>query len=397
MGKIVFTPELRGTEPQERLYKTFFDTKFMPAVSPGGGWLGKAVSFSEDGIRWVPYEGNPVIVGAVGDVNTVCRNPEEVLDRFALTPVSQWLKKYEETFNFFHSFLPRYLAHIKMNVRIGHFDRRCVGMSYSENFTDWSHPQLILAPDELDDELAHKRIAAARALLKWDHPDDRHAHFYGMDVLPYAGMYLGFLMVFDSAMEMERVGRSNQSGVMHIQLVTSRDLIHWERAGDRQPFIPLGSLDDIDCGMIAGTHAVVSGDTLRLYYNALNFPHGDPTRKDGRPAASGVCLATSRLDGFASIGAGAYEGSLITKELSFTGQELAINADASGGSVRVEILREGRAQTGFSAADCDAFGGDDVRHVVSWKGDRNIGDLSGKPVRLRFTLQSARVYSFQLV
>ena len=76
VSRVVYAPDLQGIEPPERLYKTFFDTKFMPDKEPGGGWRGKAVSFSADGLHWVPYDGNPVLVGALGDVNTVCKNPE---------------------------------------------------------------------------------------------------------------------------------------------------------------------------------------------------------------------------------------------------------------------------------------------------------------------------------
>ena len=395
--KVIYSPEMRGKEPPERLYKSFFDTKFLPEKKPGGGWLGKAVSFSKDGFHWVPYEGNPVLVGAVGDVNTVCRNPEDVLHRFALNPVPKWMKEYEKTLKFFHSFLFRYLAFVKLSVRIGRFDRRSVGISYSEDFTNWAYPHLILAPDERDDEMADDRIEAARGLLEFEHPDDHHTHFYGMDVFPYAGIYLGFLFVFDAAMEMDRVGKGNQSGPMHIQLVSSRDLYHWRRLGDRQPFIPNGELDEIDCGMICGVNAVVSGDTIKYFYNGNNASHGGLTRKDHGPVRTGACIAESRLDGFTSIDAGDGGGALLTKELSFSGKELVINAAATDGTVEVELLKDGRPAEGFSSADCDAFHGDEIRHTVSWKGKTDVVPFSGKPVRLRFSLKNAKLFAFQFV
>ncbi|MAE64643.1 MAG: hypothetical protein CMJ18_10285 [Phycisphaeraceae bacterium] len=398
VGRIVYTPEMRGTEPPERLYKTFYDAKYIPDKDPGGGWRGKIVSFSEDGLRWVPHDGgNPVIVGALGDVNSVVRIPENVLHRFALDPMPEWLKKYEKGYKFYHSFLPRYLALVKLNVRIGHFDRRAVGITYSENFTEWSYPQLVLAPDERDDELAYEQIEASLDLLKWDDPKQRHSHFYGMDVFPYAGMYLGFLNIFDSSMEMEQVGGSNQAGIMYIQLVASRDLVHWNRVGDRKPFIAMGGLDDIDCGMIAGAHAVVAGDTIRYYYSAISGPHGGRDRKDGKPVSCGVCLATSRLDGFASVGADGQGGHLTTKAFTFEGNALTLNADASCGSVGVEILRDDGPVKGFSRTDCRALSTDDVSHTVSWNRNTDVGSLSGTTVRLRFHLENAKLYSFQFM
>lgn len=53
---------------------------------------------------------------------------------------------------------------------------------------------------------------------------------------------------------------------------------------------------------------------------------------------------------------------------------------------------------GYSLADCPEIFCDDVRHVVRWKkqgGD--VRPLAGKPVRLRFALKDADLYSFQFV
>jgi hypothetical protein len=52
-------------------------------------------------------------------------------------------------------------------------------------------------------------------------------------------------------------------------------------------------------------------------------------------------------------------------------------------------------RTGYSAADCDAFSGDAVRHVVTWKGQSDLSAFTGKPIRLRFHLKNAAIYSFQ--
>jgi hypothetical protein len=44
---------------------------------------------------------------------------------------------------------------------------------------------------------------------------------------------------------------------------------------------------------------------------------------------------------------------------------------------------------------CDAFSGDDVTHVVTWQGRRDLDALRGRPVRLKFVLRAARLYAFQ--
>ena len=51
-------------------------------------------------------------------------------------------------------------------------------------------------------------------------------------------------------------------------------------------------------------------------------------------------LATLRLDGFASINAGAEEGRLLTRPLGFTGRHLHVNAVvAPDGELRVGFVK----------------------------------------------------------
>ena len=51
---------------------------------------------------------------------------------------------------------------------------------------------------------------------------------------------------------------------------------------------------------------------------------------------------------------------------------------------------------GYAREDCDAFQGDAIRHAVTWKGTGdNVGRLAGKPVKLRFHLKQAKLFSFR--
>ena len=73
-------------------------------------------------------------------------------------------------------------------------------------------------------------------------------------------------------------------------------------------------------------------------------------------------------------------------------------ATSAGGSVRVEIQDEaGQPVPGFTLADSPVLFGNTVRHVVAWKGGADVGALAGKPVRLRFELKDADLYSMQFV
>ena len=106
---------------------------------------------------------------------------------------------------------------------------------------------------------------------------------------------------------------------------------------------------------------------------------------------------TYRTDGFVSVQASARGGELTTKPLRFQGDHLVINFRTSArGSVRIEIQDEqGKAIEHFGLADCAEMRGDDIEHIVGWKDGCDLGDLSGRPVRLRFAVQDGDVYSFQ--
>ena len=90
-------------------------------------------------------------------------------------------------------------------------------------------------------------------------------------------------------------------------------------------------------------------------------------------------------------------GEVLTKPLTFTGKELLINfATSAAGSVLAEIQDEmGRPLDGFSLADAVEIYGDSIEREVSWKGGTDVGALVGKPVRLRFVLKDADLFSFR--
>lgn len=113
--------------------------------------------------------------------------------------------------------------------------------------------------------------------------------------------------------------------------------------------------------------------------------------------ATSVRRYTIRLDGFVSASAPFEGGELVTKPLTFEGSQLAINfATSAAGGVRVEIQNAaGEPIPGFGLDDCDEQFGDAVDRVISWKSDADVGQLAGTPVRLRFTMKDADLYSFQ--
>jgi hypothetical protein len=82
---------------------------------------------------------------------------------------------------------------------------------------------------------------------------------------------------------------------------------------------------------------------------------------------------TLRLDGFASV-----------------------NATSSAGFLRVEIQDAGGAPLPeFTLARCDEIFGDRIERTVTWQGQGNLSRLAGQPVRLRFFMKDADLYSLR--
>ena len=108
---------------------------------------------------------------------------------------------------------------------------------------------------------------------------------------------------------------------------------------------------------------------------------------------------TIRLDGFVSVQAPFRGGEVITKPLVFDGNRLQINYSTSAaGSVQIEMQGEdGAPLPGFALDDCFEIVGDSVEHTVRWQNGTTVEAIAGRPVRLRFVLKDADVFSFQFV
>ena len=147
-------------------------------------------------------------------------------------------------------------------------------------------------------------------------------------------------------------------------------------------------------------------DKLLFYYQAMNWAHSVADFIDvGDKATGAVGLATLPLDGFVSLDAGPNPGTITTKPLTFEGSRVLVNFEASlkgsagmddASSVEVEILdASGGSISGFGRDDAVPITRTGLRHAVSWKGGANPQSLEGRPVRLRFHVRNAKLYSFQ--
>lgn len=104
-----------------------------------------------------------------------------------------------------------------------------------------------------------------------------------------------------------------------------------------------------------------------------------------------------RYDGFISIHAGYETGEFVTRPFRFTGNQLEVNYSTSAaGGVHVEIQdAQGQPLDGYRLEDSDLLYGDEISRTVTWDGKPEVGQLAGKPVRLRFVMNEADIYSLR--
>jgi hypothetical protein len=104
-----------------------------------------------------------------------------------------------------------------------------------------------------------------------------------------------------------------------------------------------------------------------------------------------------RLDGFISVHAAHAKGTFLTKPLKFAGNKLELNYSTAGaGEIRVELQNaQGRPIPGRTLADCDPIQGDAIAGHVTWKGTEDLSPYAGQPVRLRFEMNEADIFSLK--
>jgi hypothetical protein len=106
---------------------------------------------------------------------------------------------------------------------------------------------------------------------------------------------------------------------------------------------------------------------------------------------------TLRTDGFVSLHAPYRGGECLTRPFTFTGRELTLNVSTSAaGGVRVEIQDvRGHPLPGHALADATEIIGDAIERVVKWKKGSDLSPLAGRPIRLRFVMKDADIYSLR--
>jgi hypothetical protein len=218
-------------------------------------------------------------------------------------------------------------------------------------------------------------------------------HLYTNAIVPYfraPHILIGFPKRF---MPERKAGEHKLPGVSDAVFMSSRDGQHWKRWGEA--FIRPGlqkerwvNRNNMVAWGILVTKSDIPGlpDELSIYSSEGYYVANCRMRRH-----------VLRLDGFVSINAPLAGGEIVTKPLRFSGRELVLNFSTSGaGSIRVEIQDEnGRTVKDFGLEDCPEIYGDDIEYMVKWKSAGDVSGLAGKPVRLRFVMKDADLYSIR--
>ncbi len=304
---------------------------------------------SPDGFRWEIIEVDPILIA-----------PNDRWPMFDSTNVAFWDEVQGHYVAYMRGWLPadgRPLSDHRGGVR-------SIRRSVSPDFRQWSSPEFI---DMGDSEPEHLYTNAAT-------PYFRAPHIYFMFPRRFV---VGRKLRPDWA----------EDGLSDAVFMSSRDGIHWDRKF-MEPLIPTGrDIDDwTDRSLTPGVGLIPTGaDEMSIYYKEHNRL---PTVRMRR--------GTFRTDGIVSLHAGYKGGEFVTHPLMFKGSEVVLNyATSAAGSIQVEIQdARGYPIPGHSLAECDEIFGDEIERVLTWRGNPDISDLAGHPIRMRVTTANyAHFYS----
>ena len=228
--------------------------------------------------------------------------------------------------------------------------RKVARLEHARLWQEWPiRSENILLPDRLDAETVHN-------------------YFYGMPTRYYAGIYWGFLWPY-----------RHQEDI-YTALAFSRDGRHFQRPAERPPLIDLGAEGAWDAGMVMASNWVEVGDEWWIYYAGTGGLHKE------RDPVPGIGLARLRKEGFASLRSPAGGGFVVTKLLQGPGGRLLLNANASGGELRVRLTDYERAPLPGYGAPSRPISGDGVRQAVQWDG-LDAAVPAQRPLRLEFEMR----------
>lgn len=321
------------------------------------GRFGLSLHFSEDGVHWGP---RALRTGSNGDRSTVFWNPFRKVWVYSLR--HGWGE-------------PRARRYWEVKDLLA-----------GPHWNQIGEPPMWAGSDRLDPMRADLQVTP---------------QLYNLDAVAYESLMVGLFTIWRGDKNIPE-GRPKPNSVW---LGFSRDGYHWDRP-DRRPFLDVSEKQgDWNWGnvqSVAGGFHVV-GRNLHFYFSGRAGAEG---KRDGGGAMG---LATLRRDGFASLDAGPEGGVLTTRTVKFNAGYLFVNVktNAPDGELRVEIVHaDGRPitvtknetkeqLTPFTKENASPLAADQTLITTYWaNGFQDLAVLAGRPVKFRFHLKNASLYSF---
>ncbi|MFN0168571.1 MAG: hypothetical protein ACKV22_19260 [Bryobacteraceae bacterium] len=343
----------RDPDPARR-YKAMGELEGPVANQTGG----VAVAFSPDGLHWTLHPGNPVV-----------RHGRNVAD--APTMLG-WDPRIERFVGFYR---PGHPLAPEIYGTGDHRHIRSYGYSTSADFIHWTPTELMMTPDQ----------------------EDRGDYQYMQFTAGIHGQfYIGFNAMYET-----------HEQTWDVFLMSSRDGFHWNWLDRKVPFLGRGEVGTYDAGYMTPSGPIVHKGQAWIYYGAFAGAHSYNASKLGKDIMS-IALCTLPENRWMGLLAGPSRGTLVTRPLLFKGNRLFLDLDASLSMQKPEPPKRRFDECELRGALEDQSGGridgfslDRSTVIVSsgeqelaWEGAR-VGQLAGKPVRLRLEYRNAAVYSFQ--
>jgi hypothetical protein len=350
LASMIFQPNHPVPEKRYRLY--VWDDLATPERH---SIIGMTTYVSSDGIDWKGY----------GWPNEWCSDPQPFC-----------YVKHVGNYRYPYSIGPGECNSIFYDEKIGKYVNYCrcnngsvrsVGRMESEDGIHWTPPVLVLSPD-----------------LK----DPFRLQIYSVNAMRCGEFVLLMIHLYHM-----------QDLTIDVQLAASRDGYNFTRVADREVFMDRGT-----AGLLYPATPFEHNGELWIYASLSKHAYG----VDDNP--TDLMLYKMRPDGFVSFDAVDGEGSLVTRRMVWEHDELEVNADAKNGEFRVEIMDgnynveggntfdevyKGRGIEGFTGEDCVPLTEDSLNHKVTFK-NKDISELKGKYVQLRFYIKNAKFYSWEV-
>lgn len=321
---------------------------------------------SDDGFHWTAYPENP------------CFHPGG-----------------SDTYNnmFFDTRIGRYVLwhrpHPKIHAGWGRVNRLVARIESDDLLHwDWNSARCVLDTDDRDAP-ALRMAGETKSRSK---KRGRKKQFYSMTVTPYQDFYLGFAQLLDESRKVP--------GWMDVRLLHSFDGVDWRREQLDTPLIDSNpEFGHWDSGLISSIPVgtpVPMGDNLYFYYGAFNMSHSYQMMTDDKTIKMRLGLGIVKRGRLVGYHAGADEGELLTRPFVLDKPRLLLNANAAKGQVVAALsLADGTPVPGCTKDNCLPIRADGLDMPLRWKGKTDLGDLVGKPIRVRLAARNAALYSLQ--